>query len=799
MKKLIKKLVAMVMSFGMMVNIVGCNFDFMKYNKDSNSLSNSSSNLPNDSSSTPDDSSSSNPGGTETPDQPGSGGTETPDQPGSGGTETPDQPGSGGTETPDQPGSGGTETPDQPGSGGTETPDQPGSGGTENPDEPQPSPALAIPDFIVEVEEGRDPVILQLTDTQIVDASQERTSDRLGSSLDAYWAKDQIEERCYDYLTETITTVNPDLIIMTGDLVYGEFDDAGTSLLNFIEFMESFDIPWAPVFGNHEAESTKGVDWQCDQLEAAENCLFKQRTLTGNGNYSVGIEQGGQLKRVFFMLDSNGSSTASSKSLSNNHTKKDNGFGTDQIAWFTQQAQEIHALSADTNVSFAFHIQPAVFSDAFAKYGYSSSNLPINIDTLENKASTDFGYIGRTLKGSWDGNYKAWNAMVAAGADSIFVGHEHCNSASVVYQGVRLQYGQKSSTYDRANYADATTGLITGSYSAAGTPMVGGTVIPLSKDSGEIVNPYIYLCKSSEEFATGVTEYTNSKLTISGNTVSANGVTQYAEGSRVAIRAKNNKGVAVKMYANDGTTKLSASEIYTDDGKVATTLSANTWYTYIFYIDSAMTVGAKAGKMIVDSTAGDLTAEYSGVYIIKDKFAGANFKFTMFDKKGASGIGFWHAYNVSRRSSADCGKHTQNEDGTILLESTGKADDLRRYYLDDQTKYTAGTYLVWKLKYEDVAPSACFYDANGNAVDCVTWYDADKNPLSSVGTAQKGQWVYAVWRVSADIAGDITDNASSATPGTFTLVKGATEGTRVVIGGAYVMTGDGYKAFFGLN
>ena len=62
---------------------------------------------------------------------------------------------------------------------------------------------------------------------------------------------------------------------MTGDIIYGEFDDKGTSLINLINAMESFGIPWAPVFGNHEQESMKGADWQSEQLENAEHCLSR--------------------------------------------------------------------------------------------------------------------------------------------------------------------------------------------------------------------------------------------------------------------------------------------------------------------------------------------------------------------------------------------------------------------------------------------------------------------------------------------------------------------------------------------
>lgn len=352
-------------------------------------------------------------------------------------------------------------------------------------------------DFVVEVEEGKNPVVLQLTDTQIIDAAQERAEDRLDEPLQSYWATNQVEERCYNYLIETINATKPDLILITGDVIYGEFDDNGSVLKSFVKFMDSFGIPWAPVFGNHDNESNMGVDWQCEQFENAKYCLFKQRELTGNGNYTVGIKQGNALKRVFFMLDSNGCGNISEESKSNGHTTSTVGFGTDQIKWYTNTARQIKKLSPNTKFSFAFHIQLQVFANAYEKYGFNDINTetkPINIDILLDKAEGDFGYLGRNLKGPWDMDYTVWNGLKSLGVDSIFVGHEHCNSASVVYDGIRCQFGQKSSTYDRANYVDA-NGNIKGSYYEQSMPLVGGTVIPLSAENGAIIEPYIYLCE----------------------------------------------------------------------------------------------------------------------------------------------------------------------------------------------------------------------------------------------------------------------------------------------------------------
>ena len=349
-------------------------------------------------------------------------------------------------------------------------------------------------DFIVEVPVNRDPVILHLTDMQIIDSSQQRYDGRLGGESVNYWAPDKKDVRCYDYLTEIITATNPDLILITGDLVYGEFDDNGENFLELIEFMESFNIPWAPVFGNHDNESKMGVDWQCEQLEKAENCLFLQRKMTGNGNYTVGIKQGDKLTRVFFMLDSNGCGAASSESLANGHTSTSVGFGADQVKWYKNVAKKINQLSPDTKLSMAFHIQIAVFGDAFAKYG-SDGKTQVNIDQLDDKYEGDFGFIGAAMKGPWDSDRSLWNSLKELGFDSVLVGHEHANSASIVYEGIRLQYGMKCSTYDRNNYITA-TGKISSEYYSTETPWIGGTYFKLSSD-GSIKDGGIYYCKDA--------------------------------------------------------------------------------------------------------------------------------------------------------------------------------------------------------------------------------------------------------------------------------------------------------------
>ena len=336
-------------------------------------------------------------------------------------------------------------------------------------------------DFVVNVDPNRNARVLQLTDPQIIDNSQAEPG-----AVSSLYSPDKKEEFCYRYIRQVVERYDPDLILLTGDIVYGKFDHNGSALTEFIDFMEGFETPWAPVFGNHDNESKMGVDWQCEQFENAEYCLFEQRELTGNGNYTVGIVQGDKLQRVFFMMDSNGCGEMSVESFENGHSASSVGFGVDQINWFVEQAELIKAESPKTKISFAFHIQLDAFRYAYNVYSNYNNFYPFNLEENEDALSNgDFGYMGRAMKSAWDANGSVWNQILETGADSIFVGHEHCNSASIVVDGVRLQYGQKSSQYDRYNkWVD---GAIVGNYDHVGDPIMGGTKITLSKTNGAIM------------------------------------------------------------------------------------------------------------------------------------------------------------------------------------------------------------------------------------------------------------------------------------------------------------------------
>ena len=352
--------------------------------------------------------------------------------------------------------------------------------------------AAALVDFVVDVPVDREPVVLQLSDTQIIDAAQQETDARLNgaySVLNTRWSRANIEDRAFRYIREAIDRANPDLIVLAGDNVYGEFDDSGYATQAFIEFMNSFDIPWAPVMGNHDCETAKGVDWLCSQYENASNCLFKRNTLTGNGNYSIGITQGGKLARAFFMLDSASSRT--------NPARSPYGFATDEINWYTQKMTAIKQASAPTGISVMTHVPMQAAVDVLVqRYGYTNtSNVPIDLDQVGQNG--DFGVVNEAMGVAWDSDYSVWNGLKALGMDSIFVGHVHAISAGVTYEGVKIQFGLKTGTYDALNYRND-SGNIVKDYADAGNPITGATVIPVSRKDAS-VSPYHIVTQLEED------------------------------------------------------------------------------------------------------------------------------------------------------------------------------------------------------------------------------------------------------------------------------------------------------------
>ena len=249
---------------------------------------------------------------------------------------------------------------------------------------------LSLVDFAIEVPSNAGVKILQITDTELMDAAQARAAENLSSAEKEEYARKNVYANCFNYITELVEQERPDLIVLTGDIVNGSFDDNGSMWLRLIEFMDSLDIPWAPVFGALDNQSAKGAAWQRAGLASAQNSLFKEGTVSGNGDYTIGITDNGVIKRVIYMLDSNAGA----------------GINNAQIEWVKGVA---------SNVALHYGAVPG-----FVFYNKSSA--------------TDF---------SLD--------YAAANIDGVFMGDSPNNNSSVETNGIYYTYGTKTGSYGEHN------------------------------------------------------------------------------------------------------------------------------------------------------------------------------------------------------------------------------------------------------------------------------------------------------------------------------------------------------------
>lgn len=241
-------------------------------------------------------------------------------------------------------------------------------------------------------------------------------------------------KRCYEEMDKLVEKTNPDLITLPGD-VLSAFASR-FSIRNFIKHMDSYKIPWAPVYGNHDEEiPTNTKNWQSDRYMKSEYCLLQKgpNNLYGSGNYVINITEDGKPVYTVFMFD-NGK-----------HYKYETGkdevpMSENQIAWYEWNVKGIAEEAGRTVPSMTFsHFPQPEFREAVEKLGVKNEDGSYTIPS-------EYGF-GKC-------NYLPWSTSVntdfvekckeLGSTKYIFCGHDHENDASIFYDGITYTYGLKT-------------------------------------------------------------------------------------------------------------------------------------------------------------------------------------------------------------------------------------------------------------------------------------------------------------------------------------------------------------------
>ncbi|MBQ7922641.1 MAG: metallophosphoesterase [Clostridia bacterium] len=270
-------------------------------------------------------------------------------------------------------------------------------------------------DFTLDINRDGEIRILQLSDPQIMYYVNDKETDR--------------EKNAYRYIRELVAKTDPDLIVLAGDIVYGMFDKGGAAQKEINALMDSFGIPWAPVYGNHDYESDMGQEWLNEQYRQAKYALYTKGDVLGDSNYTIGIRQNGAYIRELCIIDS-GAWTRLKLELQ--EETKD---------WILRNAGE-----AGLPTFLFYHIPTKDFEQAAIEAGYMTEENPhFEIGVTVPAKNGDFG----RKKEGYDGrDVCLLPQMKACHVDGVFAAHSHILNTSILWQGIRFTLGLKTGTYD---------------------------------------------------------------------------------------------------------------------------------------------------------------------------------------------------------------------------------------------------------------------------------------------------------------------------------------------------------------
>lgn len=277
--------------------------------------------------------------------------------------------------------------------------------------------SIADNTFVIEKDPNKDFVILNLSDIQL-------------SDKDAHGNYGELAEATIDKL---INDTQPDLITLSGDNVYGWL-----GWIWLIDLMDSYEIPWAPVFGNHDGATSTYASWCAYQIERfSEYAIFDFGPEDmGHGNYIITITENGKPIHQLYMMDTHKDATYEV----NGYTY--NGYDhlwDNQIEWYKWAINGTTAENGSVVESTViYHIPNIEFNDAWhAAYDYGMGGFR---EEYKDKA---FGFNLEDVSGPPVNNGFFDIAKELGSTKHIISGHDHINYSSIEYEGIWLHYAVK--------------------------------------------------------------------------------------------------------------------------------------------------------------------------------------------------------------------------------------------------------------------------------------------------------------------------------------------------------------------
>lgn len=215
----------------------------------------------------------------------------------------------------------------------------------------------------------------------------------------------------------------PDLVLLTGDLIYGR--PAKKGIRKILDRIASRHIPFGVVFGNHDDEQGLSRDELLDIISGyPENLTARHDGIHGVTNYVLPVfsADGGKVAAVVYCMDSNSYSCLAG-------IQGYDYIRFDQIDWYRQcsRAYAVQNQGRPVPALAFFHIPLPEYSQAV-----TDENAVMVGTRMEKVCAPELN----------SGMFAAMREM--GDVKGVFVGHDHDNDYAVYWKNILLAYGRYS-------------------------------------------------------------------------------------------------------------------------------------------------------------------------------------------------------------------------------------------------------------------------------------------------------------------------------------------------------------------
>ena len=262
--------------------------------------------------------------------------------------------------------------------------------------------------------------ILQLTDTHLGFGPLSAGPDR----------------QVLDSIRQLVEQSEPDLIILTGDMIYPFLPKTGSlnnrrQMQRLVAFMDGFKIPYSMIFGNHDVElgSKVGREELAAVIKEGEYSIFAEgeEELYGVGNFIINLrDSDGGLVSSLLLLDSNMYGDGWFFS----------GFDCiheDQTKWSMEALEALKKENLGLQAHAFFHMPLIEFKDAYEKMKLGDKSVVYNFGSVAEL--NDYFGVSKNDCGFFEA--AAEGGIIKA----MYCGHDHLNTISLTYKDISLTYG----------------------------------------------------------------------------------------------------------------------------------------------------------------------------------------------------------------------------------------------------------------------------------------------------------------------------------------------------------------------